>query len=315
MDRGFYLTLQAMRRQLAAMPGDYYPLRLIHGSTRKPFPGERVFSAVQLTRDALVRFLRLRNWEGYDVFVLPFAGNRNAGYILLDLDRADDPIISAMRAHGHEPSVVLCTSPGHRQAWVRVRPTPLQAVAATSIARHLAARYGADRASADGRHCRRLAGCTNQKPTRRPPGGSAPWVRLLYAQAGLATAAVSDQAPWPLPPVGPPLPTPSGPSTALPDSSRTPAGATRVYSRWRHRRHIPQRFSPVDWSIADLWIAPRLLGCRVPAPQLRDVLRLGSPGFPRGPADPEDYLHRTLTRAAQTQAAPFPARRSPAGSH
>ena len=110
MDRGFFLTLQAMRRQLAAMPCDYYQIRLIHGSTHKPFPGERVFSAVQLTRDVTVRFLRLHNREGYDIFVLPFAGNRNAGYILVDLDRADDQIIGAMRAHGHEPSVVVRTS-------------------------------------------------------------------------------------------------------------------------------------------------------------------------------------------------------------
>ena len=31
MDRGFFLTLQAMRRQLAAMPCDYYQIRLIQG--------------------------------------------------------------------------------------------------------------------------------------------------------------------------------------------------------------------------------------------------------------------------------------------
>jgi hypothetical protein len=31
MDRGFFITLQAMRRQLTAMPCDYYQIRLIHG--------------------------------------------------------------------------------------------------------------------------------------------------------------------------------------------------------------------------------------------------------------------------------------------
>jgi hypothetical protein len=44
MDRGFFLTLQAMRRQLAAMPCDYHQIRLIHGGSRKPFPGDRVWS-------------------------------------------------------------------------------------------------------------------------------------------------------------------------------------------------------------------------------------------------------------------------------
>ena len=76
MDRGFFLTLQAMRHQLAAMPCDYYQIRLIHGSSRKPFPGNRVWSAVQLTRGAMVAFLRLRNREGYDIFFHPFAGDR-----------------------------------------------------------------------------------------------------------------------------------------------------------------------------------------------------------------------------------------------
>ena len=37
MQRGFFLTMGAMLRQLAAMPCDYYQIHLIHGSTRKPF--------------------------------------------------------------------------------------------------------------------------------------------------------------------------------------------------------------------------------------------------------------------------------------
>ena len=182
MDRGFFLTLQAMRRQLAAMPCDHYQIRLIHGSTRKPFPGDRVWSAVQLTRGAMVAFLRLRNREGYDIFFHPFAGPRNAGYILVDLDRAADQIIETMRANGHEPCVVLRTSPGHLQAWIRVSLTPLDPAIAASVATHLATLYGADRASADWHHCGRLAGFTNQKPARRQPGGYAPWASLLFAQ-------------------------------------------------------------------------------------------------------------------------------------
>ena len=33
LDRGFFLTLQAIRRQLAAMPYDFYLIRLIHHAT------------------------------------------------------------------------------------------------------------------------------------------------------------------------------------------------------------------------------------------------------------------------------------------
>src|SRR5690242_6873348 len=182
MDRGFFITLQAMRRQMVAMPCDYYELRLIHGCTRRPFPGEHVWSALQLTHGGMLRFLRLRNREGYDIFFRPFAGDRNAGYILVDLDRAENGIIDTMRSNGHEPGVVLRTSPDHLQAWVRVSPTPLEPLLATSVARHLAQLYGADRASAEGRHFGRLAGFTNQKPMHCQLSGYAPWVKLIYAQ-------------------------------------------------------------------------------------------------------------------------------------
>jgi hypothetical protein len=316
MDRGFFLTLQAMRRQLAAMPCDYYQIRLIHSGSRRPFPGDRVWSAVQLTRGMTVGFLRLRNREGYDVFFHPFTGNRNAGYILVDLDSADDQIIDTMRANGHEPCIVLRTSPGHLQTWIRVSLSPLEPAVATSIAGHLAAQYGADPASADWRHCGRLAGFTNQKPARRQPSGYAPWVTLVYAQPQLATNAASLlEAIQPcFPPAGltNSSSSPPPPTVATYCSSLTPAGARSIYLRWLRRLQIAQRFSPPDWSIADLWIAQRLLRCRIPAAQVQAVLQFGSPGFPRAHSDPEDYLRRTLGRAAQPPR-PFPARRSESG--
>jgi hypothetical protein len=76
-----------------------------------------------------------------------------------------------------------------------------------------------------------------------------------------------------------------------------------------NRLRIPQRFPQPDWSIADFWIAKALLRCRTPAAQVEAILRLGSPGFPRRHARPEDYLARTLQRAAlQAQRARFLAR-------
>ena len=44
-DYGFFLTLQAIRRQLAAMPNELYLVRLIHHRTRQAFPGERLWTA------------------------------------------------------------------------------------------------------------------------------------------------------------------------------------------------------------------------------------------------------------------------------
>jgi len=323
MDRGFFLTVQAIRRQLAAMPNEIYLVRLIHHPTRRAFPGERLWTASDLSSGPAVGFLRLRNREGCDIYIHPYAQDRNAGYILLDLDRADPDIVHTMRAKGHQPCVVLQTSPGHLQAWVQVSPTPLEPATATAIGRQLARLYGGDLASADWRHLGRLAGFTNQKPTRRQPSGYAPWVKVLHAQSGLALqgASLVEAAQRPLSIAPPPqqtlpphhpLDSGSNPISAgwqATDSSLTPAAAADIYSRCLHRLRIPQRFSPPDWSIADLWIAKHLLCCRTPIDQVQTILRVGSPGFPRRHSNPADYLHRTLTRAArELQLSPFPAR-------
>ena len=47
-DRGLILTSQAVSRQLAAMAHELYLVRLIHHRTKRPFPGERLWTADQL---------------------------------------------------------------------------------------------------------------------------------------------------------------------------------------------------------------------------------------------------------------------------
>src|SRR5215472_16409443 len=157
LDRGFFLTWQAMRRQLAAMPHSVYLVRLIHHGTRRAFPGERLWTADQLTSTATIGFLRLRNREGCDIYIHPYAEERNAGYVLLDLDAANPTILETMRAHGLDPCLVVQTSPGHLQAWLHLSLSPLPPALATSAARQLARTFGGDLASADWRHLGRLA--------------------------------------------------------------------------------------------------------------------------------------------------------------
>jgi len=296
-DRGLFLSLHALRRQLAAMPHDLYLVRLIHPATRAAFPGERLWTAAQLGQQATVRFLRIRNREGCNVYVQPYGDDRNAGYILLDLDHADAvTALQQMRANGHQPCVLLQTSPGHLQAWIRVSAVCLEPATATAIARQLAHTYGGDLASADWRHLGRLAGFTNQKPLRRQSNGYPPWVRLLHAQVGLASsgAALIEAAEYA-----------SSTSTATQPCARklvtppscTSTEASAIYQVWLQRLRIPQRFSPPDWSIADKWIAKELLRRGTPVATVADLLRCGSPGFPRRHADPQNYLHRTLARA------------------
>lgn len=317
-DRGLFLTLHAVRRQLAAMPNDFYSIRLIHGSTRRPCPGERVWDVGQLTRGSVLRFLRARNLEGFDVYLLPFAEYGNAGYILLDLDHATADVLPRMRAHGHEPCVVLQTSPGHLQAWVRISVMPLEPPVATLIGKHLAHAYGGDLASTDWHHLGRLAGFTNQKRERRTASGFAPWVKVVEARPILARAAQdllrSARQIIVRPSTAAPPPEIDAGLDFSKKSTLTAQGAARIYRTWMERWHIPERFPQVDWSIVDLWLARKLLALHISPPQVEAILRLGSPDFPRQHGDPEDYLRRTMARAAAPRpvcSTPAPAPRTP----
>jgi hypothetical protein len=307
VDRGLWLSLRAIRRQLAAMPHDLFLIRLIHHATRRPFPGERLWTATQLLNPATVRFLRIRNREGCDIYIWPYAEDQNAGYILLDLDRAAPSVLETMSANGHEPCVVLQTSPGRLQAWIHVSTLPLEPATATALGKHLARVYGGDLASTDWRHLGRLAGFTNQKPQRRTVSGYAPWVKIVHARAGLACAAEA------LLQSVMPLPTATGRrshdafsrnqsdrAATLPHAAplnMSAAQAVQIYQSWIHRWRIAERFTQPDWSIVDLWIARKLLSQGMLAERVQAVLRLGSPQFPRRHNDPDDYLRRTVAHA------------------
>ncbi len=311
-DRGLFLSLHSIRRQLEAMPHDIYLVRLIHQATHRAFPGERLWTAAQLTKEATVRFLRVRNREGCDVYIQPYAGNQNAGYILLDLDHADPDTLERMRTNGHGPCVLLRTSPSHLQAWIRVGAPPLELSLATAIGRDLAHTYGGDLASTDGHHLGRLAGFTNQKPSRRQSNGYAPWVRVVYARVGWATrgtelveaaARQASAVPDPLAVAGWPS---CLPTTEL--EARSQDSADALYRSWLHRLRILERFPHPDWSIADKWIAKELLQRGASVTVVAALLREGSPGFPRDHGNPEDYLRRTLARALdELQGTAFPA--------
>lgn len=290
---GISLTLQAISQQLAAMPCGAYEVRLIHGVSRSPLPGRREWSAATLLQLGTVKFLRFQNRRGYDVYLRPGAGRSNAGYVLVDADEGGQDLLAALRHDGYDPCVLVETSPGRRQAWVRLSETPVVPALATAAAKYFAHAYHADFASADWRHLGRLAGCTNQKPARRQPGGLAPWVRLLYARAVTA-------------PAGPKLlqqlrsqaaPAPRGRARNAAPSALSAAPAAATYRACLERLGILPRFPYPDWSTVDLWIARDLLRAGMSAADLARILRYGSPGFPRRHADPDDYLRRTLARA------------------
>jgi RepB DNA-primase N-terminal domain/RepB DNA-primase C-terminal helical domain len=312
-DRGLGVSFAVLRSQITALPCCLYEMRLIHSGSHQPYPGVRRWTASQLLDPTTVRFLRIRNREGFDIYFRPYAGADNAGYILLDLDRPAPGIRSSLRAQGHEPSVVVQTSPGRLQAWIRVSREPLPLSLATLIARRLARIYAADLASAEGRHLGRLAGFTNRKPQRRQSDGLPPWVKLTYARDCLARsgAALIELASTELPACAPDCdgPVPQHASSLVPNTDLDSTVLRTSYQACLNRLRVLGRYPSPDWSIADKWVAQELLRTGTPRAAVAAVLRHGSPGFPRRHGDPEDYLRRTLNCAERhIRSSPLPAR-------
>ena len=134
-----------------------------------------------------VPWLRRQNARGMEVYIRP---EGHQGLILVD----DIPpsTVADMRRNGCTPAAVLETSKDNCQAWVRVSGKPLTAEVSTEVAKDLATRFDADQHSAKQRQFGRLAGFTNQKPSRTiaegPYAGLQPFVLLREASGRPAPA-------------------------------------------------------------------------------------------------------------------------------
>lgn len=134
----------------------------------------------------LSNYLGAKNAQGYDIYVRPAAleieGEQyGQPYVFVDDIKPAD--MAKLRDAGLPLAITMESSPGNFQGWIRVGSTPLKAEELTAAAKIVAKTFGGDPGSADWRHHGRLAGYTNQKPTRRQSNGYAPFVQMK-AQKG-----------------------------------------------------------------------------------------------------------------------------------
>ncbi len=172
-------TTEAVRAQLAGMGAERYDV----GAYDRPSDEmllRREWTPAQV--EASIGWLRKMNAQGRDIYIRP--SGSSGLYIVDDVPAAT---VERMRAEGYAPAIVVETSPGNHQAWVRVSDVPLSQGEGTAVARALAARFGGDLSSANWRHMGRLAGFTNRKEEHRQPDGRQPYARLR--DAGGARAA------------------------------------------------------------------------------------------------------------------------------
>ena len=130
-----------------------------------------------------ILWLRRENLYGAHIYVRP-AGVHGLSLV----DDLTASAVSRMKAEGYEPAVVVETSTGNFQAWLR-HSQVLDEASGTYAAKELARRFGGDPSSADWRHFGRLAGFTNPKPNRRLQSGMQPFARLSEATGRVYTEA------------------------------------------------------------------------------------------------------------------------------
>ena len=169
-------TADAIRRQIVAMGSEVFEIGLFKpdASESEPVMLPRVWD-----QDALVRsigWLRHQNRDGRNIYVRP-KGEHNLS--LID-DLTLDAVV-ALTPTGFAPALVVETSPGNYQAWLK-HSEQLSKEEGTAAARALAEQFGGDQGAADWRHFGRLAGFTNRKQKHRDSAtGLYPFVSVVQA--------------------------------------------------------------------------------------------------------------------------------------
>ena len=185
MRRNVNTTRDVAFRQIRAMGVTLFEVGLFKPDDQR---GDKEAAMIPRTWDveSLVRsipWMRLQNLQGRNIYVRPKGEH--------DLSLVDDlkpDAVHRMAANGFNPAVLVETSPGNFQAWLK-HPKTLSKEVSTAAARALAGRFGGDRSAADWRHFGRLAGFTNRKLKYQSAEGFFPFVRLIAAPGLTYSAA------------------------------------------------------------------------------------------------------------------------------
>jgi len=179
-------TIRAVELQVAAMGSDIFEIGLFKPDA--PI-GEVVMLPRVWDRHALMRsvpWLRHQNLGGRNIYIRP-KGEHSLS--LVDDLSADS--IARMIQTGFAPAVVVETSSGNFQAWLK-HPERLSKEIGTAASRDLAEQFGGDTKAADWRHFGRLAGFTNRKAKYRSvESGLYPFVKVIDANGGIYAEADS----------------------------------------------------------------------------------------------------------------------------
>jgi hypothetical protein len=286
MDR----TAIAVRRTITALGADRYEV----GVKDLSKPGMTLVPYVAEQLEHSISYWRARNAEGMSIYIRPHRDDPSPLVLVDDVSRA---AIGQMACDGLTPALVVETSPGNFQAWVKL-PEPLSVAERGDAARLLAERYGGDPGSTDGAHFGRLPGYTNAKPEHRRADGLAPYV-LVHQHSGqvapegwilVAEARLQRQVDAACRKRLEAIPQP----TQWPDRDADQA-ATWYRATWQQ---LEQRFGTAfDASRADWLCAVGLFAQGYRYEQVAAAVGQYSPGLANRKSTPADYVTRTVGKA------------------
>jgi len=177
-------TFEAVKRQLVAMGGVKFEVGLLksdEAADGRPMMILRTYKPQDVLK-SVARF-KFENCRGANVFIRP-AGEHSLSMV----DDLTDDSIRRMTKSGFAPALVVETSPGNFQAWLK-HPRLLPKELSTAVARALAKEFGGDVGAADWRHFGRLAGFTNRKPRHQGEDGLFPFVMIWEANGAVYDVA------------------------------------------------------------------------------------------------------------------------------
>ena len=177
-------TSQAVQRQILAMGAPVFEIGLFKPSARDQ--GQAVMIPRTWDIETLAKsipWLRLQNADDRNIYIRP-KGEHDLSLV----DDLTEASVHRMKAIGFAPALVIETSPGNFQAWLK-HSRSLSPELSTATARVLAELFDGDLAAADWRHFGRLAGFTNRKDKYRGNNGLFPFVRVIEANGTLYPAS------------------------------------------------------------------------------------------------------------------------------
>jgi hypothetical protein len=277
-------TTAVIGQMLDALPHPTYDVGIYNLEADKMYL-RRSWDRAAIERS--IGYLKQQNREGRHIYVRP-AGVHPYTF----MDDLNTAKVAALKGAGLVPAVVLESSPGNLQVWLK-HPQTLPTALSTGVAQQLAKDFGGDPSSADWRHFGRLAGFTNRKEKYQMPNGHFPFVRLIEASGVVSptTALIAGVAN-------------KQSQEATLEQQRRASYAQQPRSLNRMHKSIADfRNSSMyagDNHRADLAYATYALSHGAPAESIAEAIRSRDLSHKGNAARQADYISRTLDKAQQS---------------